>query len=129
MIFSLGGKLLLLLVQVVVCHFRKLLSPAVNENCTYIVIKGIGLEFAKLACEKGANVIIADLKLSSEAKNWIDGVEEKKPASVRFQFCDVTCWKDLESLPQEAERYGIRFLMCGFQQQGFFEPVCSLVRR
>lgn len=55
---------------------------------------GINFAFAKLAVLKGANVVIADLKLSSEAEEFVNSSGRRAV----FAPCDVTLRKDLENL-------------------------------
>ena len=54
---------------------------------------GISLAFVQLAASQGARVIIADLRLSSEAEELVE--ENQK---ILFVKCDVTEWKDLQNL-------------------------------
>ncbi|EPE34671.1 NAD(P)-binding Rossmann-fold containing protein [Glarea lozoyensis ATCC 20868] len=64
---------------------------------------GINLCFAQLAVQKGAKVIIADLKLTPEAEKFINS----EAASAIFTKCDVTRRADLENLIRVSEEnYG-----------------------
>jgi NAD(P)-dependent dehydrogenase (short-subunit alcohol dehydrogenase family) len=73
----------------------------VRESLTF---PGIGLAFVKLAHEQGAKVIIADLKLHSDAAKI--GITTKTPGIV-FQTCDVTKWDQLSTLfTVSEERFG-----------------------
>lgn len=56
---------------------------------------GIGFSFARLCHEKGARVLIGDLKLTSEAEQY---VSKAKNSEVAFQKCDVSSWDDLHNL-------------------------------
>ncbi|RDW81581.1 uncharacterized protein DSM5745_05138 [Aspergillus mulundensis] len=84
---------------------------------------GIGLAFSKLLQTKGARVLIADLRLSSEAESWISTYNTG--GQVVFQHCDVTNWAHLESLPDKAKE------LWGFVPDiwvpgaGIFEPPWS----
>lgn len=65
---------------------------------------GIGLAFAQLCCKAGARVIIADLKLTADAQNFIDTTDSSK---VIFQKCDVSCWTDLhDSITASVTAFG-----------------------
>lgn len=60
---------------------------------------GIGLAFVKLFHSQGGRVLVGDLKLTSEAENFLHETEASdRPGSVVFTSCDVTDWKALESL-------------------------------
>lgn len=55
---------------------------------------GIGLAYVEAAVKAGAKaVIIADLRLTKEAKQVVTSTKE-----VTFQECDMTKWKDLQNL-------------------------------
>ncbi|KAH7342781.1 hypothetical protein BKA65DRAFT_504754 [Rhexocercosporidium sp. MPI-PUGE-AT-0058] len=56
---------------------------------------GINLCFTELAVQKGARVLIADLRLTPEAEKF---VKETDPKVVKFVKCDVTKRTDLENL-------------------------------
>jgi NAD(P)-dependent dehydrogenase (short-subunit alcohol dehydrogenase family) len=56
---------------------------------------GIGLQFAKTCNDKGARVIIGDLKLTSDAEQYISSRKDK---DIVFEKCDVTSWSDLHDL-------------------------------
>lgn len=56
---------------------------------------GIGFAFSRLCHEKGAKVIIGDLKLTPEAQDYLSS----QPKSEIFhETCDVTSWKSLHNL-------------------------------
>ncbi|MCJ1486202.1 hypothetical protein MMC06_006378 [Schaereria dolodes] len=54
---------------------------------------GINLAFARLANTQGASVIIADLRLTDEAEEFV-----KLAENVVFAKCDVVNWEDLQNL-------------------------------
>ena len=56
---------------------------------------GIGLALVQLCLEAGARVIIGDLKLTAEAKKFVDSEDKSK---VFFKTCDVTSWKSLQDV-------------------------------
>ncbi len=55
--------------------------------------KGINLAFARNASSQGAKVVIADLRLTTEAEEFI-----KEAKDVVFTKCDVAVWRDLQNL-------------------------------
>ncbi|KAK5173522.1 uncharacterized protein LTR77_002203 [Saxophila tyrrhenica] len=61
---------------------------------------GINLSFVRLAISSGARVLIADLKLTTEAAELV----ESSNGSAAFMTCDVSKWKDLEAIPSEVEK-------------------------
>ena len=56
---------------------------------------GIGFAFAKACHAKGARVLIGDLKLTSEAEEY---VSKASKSEFGFQKCDVSSWDDLHNL-------------------------------
>ncbi|SMQ45525.1 unnamed protein product [Zymoseptoria tritici ST99CH_3D7] len=56
---------------------------------------GIGFAFARLCHERGARVLIGDLKLVADAERY---VAQAPHGAVAFQHCDVTSWKSLHDL-------------------------------
>ncbi|KAF2096902.1 NAD(P)-binding protein [Rhizodiscina lignyota] len=56
---------------------------------------GIGFAFARLCHEKGARVLIGDLKLLEEAQSY---VSSQSKAEICFEACDVTSWKSMHNL-------------------------------
>ncbi|KAI9719761.1 MAG: hypothetical protein M1812_003249 [Candelaria pacifica] len=54
---------------------------------------GINLAFARNASSQGAKVLIADLRLTTEAEDFVKGAKD-----VIFTKCDVTKWNDLDNL-------------------------------
>ncbi|KAK4898818.1 hypothetical protein LTR27_003549 [Elasticomyces elasticus] len=61
---------------------------------------GINLAFVRLALNAGTKVLIADLKLTSEA----DQLVKSSSGAVRFAKCDVSIWADLKTLPKEVTK-------------------------
>jgi NAD(P)-dependent dehydrogenase (short-subunit alcohol dehydrogenase family) len=57
---------------------------------------GIGFNFSEIAFSKGNHVIIADLRLTPVAEEFVKKNEATK--RVVFVECDVTLWKDLQNL-------------------------------
>lgn len=57
---------------------------------------GIGFNFSEIAFSKGNRVIIADLRLTSVAEEFVKKNEATK--RVVFVECNVTVWKDLQNL-------------------------------
>lgn len=65
---------------------------------------GIGYALARLCHEKGARVLIGDLKLVPEAEKY---VSQAAKGEVIFQHCDVTSWQSLHALISAAvEKFG-----------------------
>ncbi|KAI5367751.1 Putative short-chain dehydrogenase/reductase SDR, NAD(P)-binding domain superfamily [Septoria linicola] len=63
---------------------------------------GIGFAFARLCHEHGAKVLIGDLSLVSQAKDFAASSD-----NIFFQKCDVTNWQDLHDLiSASVERFG-----------------------
>jgi NAD(P)-dependent dehydrogenase (short-subunit alcohol dehydrogenase family) len=99
-------------------------------------ILGIGFALVQRAHSSGANVIIADLKLSAESQEFV-----QKNANVHFTRCDVTIWQDLESLVSFSEQEfgdvpdvfaanaGVCSPVCISIQGGFQEISCDLPSR
>ncbi|KAL6248426.1 hypothetical protein RBB50_004681 [Rhinocladiella similis] len=56
---------------------------------------GIGYTFANLCHGRGARVIVGDLKLTDEAKEYLDA---NPKSEIFFETCDVTSWKSLRNL-------------------------------
>ncbi|KAK5240146.1 hypothetical protein LTR40_014023, partial [Exophiala xenobiotica] len=56
---------------------------------------GIGLSLAKQCHEKGARVVLGDLKLTQEAQDFLSS---KPESDILFKTCDVTSWKSLETV-------------------------------
>ncbi|KAK5072900.1 hypothetical protein LTR64_000691 [Lithohypha guttulata] len=60
---------------------------------------GIGFALAKLCHDNGARVLIGDLKLTSEAEEYISAQSNNdKATGVTWTKCDVKEWKDLHNL-------------------------------
>lgn len=65
---------------------------------------GIGFEFTKTCHQRGARVIIGDLRLTPEAQEWFDKQPSKE---VVFKSCDVTSREQLKNLVSAAvESFG-----------------------
>jgi NAD(P)-dependent dehydrogenase (short-subunit alcohol dehydrogenase family) len=65
---------------------------------------GINLAFVKLSVEQGARVVIADVKLTKEAEDF---VAQSGVKVVIFEKCDVTKRVDLENLAKAStEKFG-----------------------
>ena len=56
---------------------------------------GIGFTFARICHEKGARVILGDLKLTQEAQDYL---ATKDKSEIFHETCDVTSWKSLHNL-------------------------------
>ena len=56
---------------------------------------GIGLAFVRICREKGARVILGDLKLIQEAQDYVSSQDK---SDVVFETCDVASWKSLHNL-------------------------------
>lgn len=59
---------------------------------------GIGLAFARACYAKGARIVIADLKLTADASDFLSEAGEAGESNVVFQHCDVTSWDDLHNV-------------------------------
>ena len=83
---------------------------------------GIGLSFVKLCSSKGARVLIGDLKLTSEADEFI---KKTGDGSVVFTQCDVADWKALRAMiTTSVEKFGeVPDVYCPCA--GIFEPPWS----
>lgn len=83
---------------------------------------GINFAFAQVLLEKGCNVLIADLVLRSEAKEFYDKYT-KSPRAV-FQKSDVTKWTALEAMFDRAIlEFGKVDILCA--GAGIFDPKFS----
>lgn len=58
---------------------------------------GIGLGFIKLLVKEGIKVVIADLQLTDEGKNFVEGAKD-----FIFVESNVTKWSDLDSVFKKA---------------------------
>ena len=56
---------------------------------------GIGFSFARLCHASGARVLVGDLKLTSEAEEYLSSHQESE---IKFETCDVTSWTSLHNL-------------------------------
>jgi NAD(P)-dependent dehydrogenase (short-subunit alcohol dehydrogenase family) len=84
---------------------------------------GINLAFAKLAEQGGAKVIIADVKLTTDAEDFMRATAAK--GTVISVHCDVTKRVDLENLAQESEKRFGDVPDVWIAGAGVFEPVRS----
>lgn len=82
---------------------------------------GINLAFAKLSEQRGAKIVIADLKLTDDAEDFVKGSETK--GTVISVHCDVTKRADLENLVQESEKQFGDVPDVWIAGAGVFEPV------
>lgn len=73
-----------------------------TTSCGYCIHNnaGINLAFVRLAVQSGARALIADLKLTPEAETFM----KESGGKVVFAECDVSDWRDLESLPSHVEK-------------------------
>ena len=79
---------------------------------------GINLAFVRLAIEAGAKVLIADLRLTADAEEFI-----KTAKNVVFQICDVTKWADLQNLIKISQEHFAGVPDIYIAGAGIFEPV------
>jgi NAD(P)-dependent dehydrogenase (short-subunit alcohol dehydrogenase family) len=86
---------------------------------------GINLSFARFAIQQGARVIVADLKLTEDGENFMNG--EGAKAAV-FTKCDVTNRADLENLIVVSEKEFGDVPDVYVAGAGVFEPVCVFSR-
>ncbi|KAI9779422.1 MAG: hypothetical protein M1839_007387 [Geoglossum umbratile] len=82
---------------------------------------GINLSFVRLAQAKGARVIIADLRLTKEAEDFLAGAKE----TVIFQHCDVVKRADLENLITVSQKHFGDVPDVYIAGAGVFEPEWS----
>ena len=81
---------------------------------------GINLSFARLAIDNGARVLIADLKLTKEAEEFVN---KAGPRLVVFAKCDVTKRTDLENLAKASQKAFNDTPDVWIAGAGVFEPV------
>lgn len=80
---------------------------------------GINLAYAVKLLEAGANVLFADIKLTSEAEKAVEQYQAE-PKAV-FQKTDVSSWPDLERMFKTAiVHFGEVDIVC--PGAGVFEP-------
>jgi NAD(P)-dependent dehydrogenase (short-subunit alcohol dehydrogenase family) len=87
---------------------------------------GICLAFSKLLVSHNCNIVIADLKLTAEAKELI-GSNDGDPETGRvvFKETNVTDWKQLRAaFDTVLEEFGDLDIVC--PGAGIFDPVCNL---
>lgn len=85
---------------------------------------GINLSFAKLSVQQGARVIIADLKLTSDAESFLSGEGAKAAIFVK---CDVTKRSQLENLIMVSQEKFGNIPDVYIAGAGVFDPVCILL--
>ncbi|EXJ71070.1 uncharacterized protein A1O5_06063 [Cladophialophora psammophila CBS 110553] len=86
---------------------------------------GINLAFARALFEKGCNVLIADIGLRPEAREFVDSAAQKGGPKVVFEPTDVTDWSQLEKTFDIAKKqFGtVPDLVC--PGAGIYEPPAS----
>ncbi|KAK3072149.1 hypothetical protein LTR53_007342 [Teratosphaeriaceae sp. CCFEE 6253] len=84
---------------------------------------GINLAFVRQAFNAGAKVLVADLKLTTEAEELVRASQ----GSIAFATCDVSRWSDLTSLPsQVSQQFGAKAVAdVWIAGAGVFEPAWS----
>ncbi|KAH8691876.1 NAD-dependent 15-hydroxyprostaglandin dehydrogenase [Talaromyces proteolyticus] len=104
------------------------MSFSVVGKSAMITGSGSGLNFcfAKALLSKGCNIVLADVALRPEAKEFLECNQFRSPGSARaiFQKCDVSKWKDLESVFAHAEEE-FRSLDIVCPGAGVYEPLWS----
>jgi 3-hydroxybutyrate dehydrogenase len=88
---------------------------------------GINLAFAKALYGYGCSVLIADLRLHTDATAWLKSIEAVESAvKVEFHKTDVSKWAELEGcFDAFAEKIGgVPYLVC--PGAGIYEPVSCL---
>lgn len=86
--------------------------------------QGINLAFAQLLQQKGCNVVIADIKLTSEAEVLVSQHSAGPGARVVFVKTDVTAWEDLRNMLDKAvSEFGNFEIVC--PGAGIFDPSWS----
>ncbi|KAK4503845.1 hypothetical protein PRZ48_004760 [Zasmidium cellare] len=83
---------------------------------------GIGFALSRLLHEKGARIVIGDVKLVPEAEEWIKQVPKEE---VFWQTCDVTSWKDLHDLISASVKHFGDVPDIYVPSAGVFEPTWS----
>ncbi|KIW22112.1 uncharacterized protein PV07_12433 [Cladophialophora immunda] len=91
---------------------------------------GISLAFVKLLFQAGCNVLIADLRLHSEAEEFINSIGSRSDLATKgsdgtriaFHKTNVTVWKELENLfdVYKSEFGGVPYIVCC--GAGLYEP-------
>lgn len=72
---------------------------AVNSHWLKVFHVGINLSFAKAIYSQGCSVLIGDLALHKDAKDWLRSISDNgSTAQVYFKKTDVTAWDQLERL-------------------------------
>jgi len=109
--------------QVCLCRLQlKIASGNYIIHLSYLTLEGIGLTFVKNILDRGAKVIIADLRLHSDASKV--GITSATP-NVYFQTCDVAKWDQLENLIKISENEFGDVPDIYVAAAGVFEPVIS----
>ncbi|KAF2091377.1 NAD(P)-binding protein [Saccharata proteae CBS 121410] len=78
---------------------------------------GLGLAFSILAHTAGSAILIADIRLTADAENFVNAFP-----NVEYQHCDVTKQEDLEALPERATEAFGRTPDVWVPAAGIFEP-------
>lgn len=82
---------------------------------------GICFEFTKLLISNGCNVLVADLNLTPEAEEFINGTKGAKVRAI-FKKTDVTNWTELQAaFDGVMTEFGGLDIVC--PGAGVFEPV------
>ena len=77
------------------------------------------MAFVRLAVALDAKIIIADLRLTSEAEEFIQGFQKQ----IVFFRCDVTQWEDLQNLVKVSQEKFDDVPDVYVAGAGVFEPV------
>lgn len=87
---------------------------------------GICLEFTKLLLSRGCNVLIADLRLTSQAEELLSSYEGNgKDVRVFWKKTDVMDWTQLQAAFDACmSEFGTLDIVC--PGAGVFEPVCII---
>jgi len=83
------------------------------------------LTFAKVAHSKGARILIADLKLTSDAEAYIKEANSARNGSVVYNHCDVTKRADLEGVIEKSKEVFGEVPDVYIPGAGVFEPAFS----
>ncbi|KAF9894146.1 hypothetical protein FE257_009119 [Aspergillus nanangensis] len=86
---------------------------------------GIGLQFARLVHGQGARVLLADLKLSPPAEEFVNAGQLQSPGRIVFQPCDVRKWDDLQALIRRSQDTWSEVPDIYIPAAGVFEPSWS----
>ena len=83
---------------------------------------GIGFALARICHERGARVVIGDLKLTQEAEQYVSKASQD---TVVFQHCDVSSWQSLHDLISASVRKFAQVPDVYVPCAGVFEPPWS----